>query len=233
MLTSTKASRMRFLSALVACGGLLAGVRTAQAAPEFSQWKAFTIGVEDFTGYESRSVDYNDAGGEHIEQTRSRLALALTGGSTKLGVHYFVIPHLSVGAFVGFESSPASTTTHLPGESQTNRLPTGSRALIAPRVGYALMFRPSIGVWFRAGIGYERTKYRIDEVSSGRDSFGLFSGDILLLWSPVPCFALSLGPTADLSFTGSHNERDAERRSWSNSASMQRLAMMVGLHGYF
>ena len=189
--------------------------------------------MEDFTGYESRGVKYDDASGVNVEQTRNRLALALTSGGAKFGAHYFVIPHLSVGIFVGLENSPASTTTHWPGESQTNRLPTGSRALIAPRVGYALMFRPEIGVWFRAGMGYERNKYRLDDASSARESFGLFSGDILLVWSPVPHFALSLGPSADLSFTGSHYERNAEEHSWSHSASMQRLAMMIGLHGYF
>jgi hypothetical protein len=62
---------------------------------------------------------------------------------------------------------------------------------------------------------------------------GVLSADILFAWSPVPHFCVVVGPTADLSFTGSHFVRRGNAPDWSGDASMHRLALTSGLYGYF
>lgn len=215
---------------------LLCGIESAQAAPNFSDAGSFTLSVEDITGYESRHVNYDDPDGNRSEETHNRFALAVTTGNTKVGFHYFLIPHLSLGGTIGFESSPRSVTYSNAGNrSETLHSPTGSHVVIAPRVGYALMFTPEVGLWFRGGIGYERDKQSnaLNDTDYIRNSFGILSADILLAWSPVPHFGMLVGPTGDISFTGSHYVRNPPNNNWSQDASMNRLALMAGVFGYF
>jgi hypothetical protein len=218
------------------CALLICLIEPAQAAPNFSDAGSFTLSVEDVTGYESRSTHYDDRDGDRIEETQNRFALAVTTGNTRVGFHYFVIPHLSLGGTIGFENSPRSITYANAGNrSETLHSPTGSRVVIAPRVGYALMFKPEVGLWFRGGIGYERDKQSsaLNDTDYIRNSFGMLSADIFLAWSPVPHFGVLVGPTGDIAFTGSHYVRNPPNNSWSNDAGMSRLALMAGVFGYF
>lgn len=222
-------------SVFVGCVTWFGAIESAQAAPNFSDAGSFAISAEDVTGYESRSVKYDDLDGNRMKETQNRFALAVTTGNTRIGFHYFVIPHLSLGGTIGFESSPRSATYRDNGNrSETVDSPTGSRVLIAPRVGYALMFIPEVGLWFRGGIGYERDKESnaLNDTDYIRNSFAFVSADVFLVWSPVPHFGFLFGPSADLSFTGSHYVRNPPN-SWSNDASTHRLALMAGLLGYF
>lgn len=229
--------RLRFLvGGSLGCVLLFCTLGPAQAAPNFSDAGSFVLSVEDVTGYESRNVRYDDRDGGRIEETQNRFALAVTTGNTRVGFHYFLIPHLSLGGTIGFESSPRSVTYANAGNrSETVHSPTGSRVVIAPRVGYALMFTPEVGLWFRGGFGYERDKQSnaLNDTDYIRNSFGVLSADIFLAWSPVPHFGMLAGPTGDISFTGSHYVRNPPNNNWSNDASMNRLALMVGLFGYF
>jgi hypothetical protein len=98
------------------------------------------------------------------------------------------------------------------------------------------MFTPVVGLWFRAGLGYERIKQRNGEGNTtdySRDSFMMGSADILFVVSPVPCFGFFVGPTAELSFIGSHFEHNAGALDYSNDARLRRLGITTGIIGYF
>ncbi|HEY5960905.1 MAG TPA: hypothetical protein VIV60_30325 [Polyangiaceae bacterium] len=220
--------------ALAACAVVsTVDIARSQAAPVFSEAASFAVGVEDVTGYYSRSVKYDTPQTGSIEQTRNRFGVGLVDGAVHVGFHYFIIPHLSLGGFVGFETAPSSVTVSDPPGTYTSDQPTENHLILAPRVGYALMFTEQIGLWFRGGIGYQRDKYGLGGDNYARDSLGVFSADVLFAWSPVSHFCLVVGPTADIAFMGSHFERHPNARDWSGDASMHRLALTSGLYGYF
>lgn len=236
LLTRPRCRPQYLVGCSLGCALLCCLTEPVQAAPNFSDAGSFVLSVEDITGYESKHVRYDDRDGNRSEETQNRFALAVTTGNTRVGFHYFLIPHLSLGGTIGFESSPRSITYSNAGNrSETVHSPTGSRVVIAPRVGYALMFTPEVGLWFRGGFGYERDKqsYALNDTDYIRNSFGVLSADVFLAWSPVPHFGMLVGPTGDISFTGSHYVRNPPNNNWSNDASMNRLALMVGLFGYF
>jgi hypothetical protein len=106
--------------------------------------------------------------------------------------------------------------------------------VIAPRVGYALMFTESIGLWFRGGLGYERIKRRLSQEGNyySRDSLGMASADIFFVWSPLPHFGFLIGPAGERSFTGSHFAHD-QNGNWSNDSRLYRLGVTTGIVGYF
>jgi hypothetical protein len=220
-----------FAAPVLAASLLLA--QNAAAAPVFSEAGSFAVGVEDVTGYYSRTLKYDNEQNLSREYSQNRLGIALVNGAVHVGIHYFLIPHLSLGGFVGYESAPSSVTMADPPGTYTTDQPTENHLILAPRVGYALMFTEQIGLWFRGGIGYQRDKYGLGGDNYARDSLGVLSADILFAWSPVPHLAIVVGPTGDISFTGSHYEHRPNGRDWSNDASMHRLAVTSGLYGYF
>ncbi len=80
------------------------------------------------------------------------------GGTTTLvlrpGVDYFVIPKLSVGAFVGVDhqsQSLGSTTTFG----------------VGPRVGYDIAFSDRFSIWPRVGFSFNHSTIKIDAESVG------------------------------------------------------------------
>ena len=147
-----------------------------------------------------------------------------------------MIPGLSLGGTFGFENQSASNTYQdNPGTWSTD-VPSNSRLIIAPKVGYALMLTRMAGFWFRAGLGYERQKQRNSEGDPdnySRDSFMMGSADILFVLSPVPSLGFLLGPIGEVSLVGRHFEHDAQNGDYSNDARLRRLGITTGIMGYF
>ncbi len=217
---------------------LIAPLRHAAAAPVFGEPGTFVLGAEDLTGYYAKSLKYWDRNNQTVELSRQNFSLGLATGGIRLGVHYFLIKGLSLGGTLGFESVSGSNTVQDGNGTYSVDVPTNSRLIIAPRVGYALMFTDKVGLWFRGGLGYERFKQRNsegDRASYSRDSFFMASADILFVWSPFPHFGLLIGPTGDRSLVGSHFEHSgaAATPDWSNDARLWRLGITTGLVGYF
>lgn len=215
---------------------LFVPLRQAEAAPEFGGPGTFAIGVEDITGYYARQLKFWDRTDRTVELSRSNLSLGFATGGVRLGVHYFLIPGLSLGGTVGYESNSASNTYQDNPGTWTTDIPTNTRIVIAPKVGYALMFTDKVGLWFRGGLGYERYKQRNAEGGGqgySRDSFLMASADILFVWSPVPHFGLLIGPVFENSLTGSHFEHSEQDGDYSNDARLRRLGITTGLVGYF
>src|SRR5205823_6480536 len=127
----------------------------------------------------------------------------------QLGGHYFIIPSLSIGGTIGYESRGGSFT---PAPAGNMIRPTVSKDdvstfVLMPKVGYVFMFNNVLGFWFRGGPSFVRvgssdgTDSRIKESVS----FWLLSLDALLVVSPVQHFAFYVGPQGDISFAGSHS----------------------------
>ncbi|MGC4092527.1 MAG: hypothetical protein QM756_32545 [Polyangiaceae bacterium] len=64
--------------------------------------------------------------------------------SPRLAFDYFAIDGLSLGASVGFSANSGDFKSR--------------EVLVAPRVGYALMFSETVGIWPRLGIVYQESK---------------------------------------------------------------------------
>ena len=186
------------------------------------------------TGYNVESLKYWNNVDRTVELSRSRFSLAFASGGARLGMHYFIFDKLSLGGTVGLETVSASNTYQdNPGTWSTD-VPTESHIVLAPRVGYALMFTDSIGLWFRGGIGYERIKRRQSEEGNNysRDSLAMVFADIFFVWSPLPHWGLLIGPTGDRSFVGRHFAHDQDG-NWSNDCRLYRLGVTTGIIGYF
>jgi hypothetical protein len=219
----------------IGIGALLVPISHAEAAPGFGAPASVALGVEDVTGYYSRSLKYWDRNDRTVELSRSNLSLAFATGGVRLSIHYFILQSLSLGGTLGFESGSGSNTYQDNPGTWTADVPTESRLVIAPRVGYALMFTDKVGIWFRGGIGYERMKRRLGEAGENyaRDSLAVASADVFFIWSPVSHLGFLIGPTGDLSFVGRHFEHDPQNGDWSNDARLRRIGLTSGVVGYF
>jgi len=206
----------------------------AGAAPGLADQRTMVLSVEDITGYYYRSLKYWGSDDRTVELKRSNLSLAFATGGVRLGLHYFVMPKLSLGGSIGYENVSGSNAYQDDPGTWTASVPTENRLVIAPRVGYALMFTEALGFWFRGGLGYERTKRRAAEEGEyySRDSFAMLSAEILFAWSPFPHFAMLIGPALDRSFVGMHYAHDPEG-NWSNDSRLWRIGLTSGLAGYF
>jgi hypothetical protein len=232
----------RSIVPVLATGVVLAAVKPAAAqAALIGGPSTFILSGEDMVGYFSDHVDYKDANNQDFSATRNHLSLPFRTAGVKLGLYYFVIPGLSIGGSIGFESRSGSNTYQDIGGVYTRSVATETTFLFQPKVGYLLMLTPVAGFWFRAGPGVRYDRNRANEYepdSTISDTSWHLSGDVLFVIGPVPHFGFYIGPTGDISFTGTHHvhlvpDPPAPVVDWSHSASYNRLGLGMGLLGYF
>jgi hypothetical protein len=243
----------------VAALGLLCMAKPAgaQAAAvghaRFGDQGQLAITAENLFGFSSQSATVHEPaaplGNGDVSDTNTRLGLLFgsqQGGVVPNGLrvagHYFVIPSLSIGGTIGFESRGGSGSQQdvNSGVTISQDKQNETSFVILPKVGYALMFNDIIGFWFRGGLGYASdTRHLNDAFSPDHQStsFWLVSAEALFVVSPVPNFGFYVGPTAELSFHGSFDNTNTNPQGVSTttsySASYQRLAIDTGLIGYF
>jgi hypothetical protein len=150
----------------------------------------------------------------------------------QIGGHYFIIPSLSLGASIGYESRGGSRTRP---QNQNNvivteDLPDTSSFVFIPQVGYAMMFGQVVGFWLRGGLGY----YHDGSSQPNQDShsYWFLKGNADLVVSPFQHFAFFVGPQFDLSFTGSRTETNNQGVQSSWNASYRDFGLGLGLMGY-
>jgi hypothetical protein len=123
----------------------------------------------------------------------------------RVGLDYFVIDKLSIGGSLMFLTQSGEQESELAGQSQTNDLPSSTMFVLAPRVGYALMFNDTIGFWPRGGFTFYTASTEIEaaggntEISENGFAFSL---EGLFLIAPIPNFGFTVGPTLDIGITG-------------------------------
>src|SRR5262249_42660876 len=211
----------------------------AQAQSRFGDKGQLAITGENLFAFSTQREGTSFPDGEH-SRTDNRFGFLYSQGSASpRGPHvrraFFIIPSLSIGATLGYEARGGSITTPEGNRGLVTRdTENMSTFILVPRVGYALMFNDIIGFWFRGGVGYFRigTSDPVDTRIKQSSSFGLLSLDALFVVSPVQHFGFYVGPTADISFTGSHSPTDQNGIEFYQSANHRSLGLGLGLIGY-
>lgn len=126
---------------------------------------------------------------------------SVSGGSTttvliRPAVDYFVIDHLSLGAFTGVEYSS------LPGGSTTTYG-------IGPRVGYDIPLSARFSLWPKAGLSFNSTTVKVDADAVGGLTRPSDSNNALAFNLYVPVmfhsnhYFAGFGPSLDTDLSGS------------------------------
>jgi hypothetical protein len=240
--------------AAVGCARILASVamaalcwfgaeRSAAAQTRLGDKRQLVISAENLFGWTTQRVGLSPPGGD-VSVTSSHVGFLFTGSreqdvglaspvGTQIGGHYFVMPSLSIGGTIGFDTRGASTTTPVANGTLTQDQADETTFVLLPKVGYTLALNDVIGFWFRGGIGIAHVSS--SGVGNGpdlSDTFWLFSLDALFTVTPVQHFGFYVGPETNLSFTGSHTSTARNGVETSFGASYRNFAIGTGLFGY-
>jgi len=195
-----------------------------------------TVGVENITGYEATTRKFNNIDNTEITDTTTRFSLFLKNGA-RIGVHYFLVPHVSLGGSLGYESTAGSVSQPDAGGNYSVDKETDTQFLLHFKAGYLLNLSNSAGFWFRAGPGMNRTSFHPNQTGQHvvHQTFWTLGLDVLFVYAPVPMVGFFAGPTGDMSFVGRHSEDYIQpgNLSYSHSASYRRLGLDFGLMGMF
>jgi hypothetical protein len=131
---------------------------------------------------------------------------------------YFITDHWSLGGALAYE------TTNFSSNNNRGAGPDTTEFLFNPRVGYAHMFGRVVGIWPRAGITYH------SEVQDGGDNINGFALGIEaeFVFVPAQHFAILLGPSFDLDFTG----RTRPNQGSQVDHGYRSIGLQVGLLGW-
>ncbi len=193
-----------------------AGTASAQeAGTGFGSKGQFAVGAERLFGivFTSRSQD-NVVGGVNVTTTNKytnvNLLVNATGPITtgyavpRISFDYFVINGLGVGGSIGYFHVSGSVKQEGGGQSVTQDTGTANGFLLAPRVGYAFMFTPMLGIWPRGGITF------VHSGSEDTDGYPNSSSNALALTlevpfviTPVPHVGFQVAPIFDIGLSGS------------------------------
>ena len=212
---------MNLYSRFFAASALLATALApsiASADTSFGGEGQFILSADRLFGFTVASIKRSPEDGDNY-QKQSVSNLSLLGISSvattplnpylspNFGIHYTVIPALTIGGNLGYarasgssETKEGNTTTKTDGEP-TNVL------LISPKVGYIINLAPNFSLWLRGGITYYRGWSSDEEddnnkVSTTWSGFGL-NIDPQLVFSPAEHVGITLGPVLDIPLTGS------------------------------
>jgi len=217
----------------------------ATETPAFAQAQQFgdrgqlVITAENLMGISVERIGWDVANNTETSTTNNRFGLLYSRSTGSLrapwiGGHYFVIPNLSIGATIGFETQGGSQTSTQGGTTVTTDRDNSSAFVFLPKVGYALMFNNMVGFWFRGGPGVAH--YGTSNPNTSRSdawNFWFLSLDALLVVTPVQYFAFYAGPQLNLSFTGSYSQTNNNGSTVSWDASYRSFSIDAGIIGYF
>ena len=238
-LSFTRTAVRFFVGASVAGLTFLFCGRDASAQTRFGDKGQLAITGENLFAFSSERSGESFPDGEH-SVNNTRFGFLYSQGSPtprgpQVGGHYFVIPSLSIGATLGYESRGGSRTDPQGMRGIITRdLDSSSTFVFVPKVGYALMFNNIIGFWFRGGLGFFRigTTDATNSMIKDSNTYWMLSLDAFFVVSPVQHFGFYVGPQADLSFAGSHSTTEGNGITTSQSASYRSLGLGLGLIGY-
>jgi hypothetical protein len=159
-----------------------------------------------------------------------------------LGLHYSVIPALTLGASLGLTRLTSKTTTEIgSNKTETKGDPT-TTLLLAPRVGYIFFFSNAFYLWARGGISYYQSS------SSGEQTVGTqttktesttsalaLSLDPMFVFTPVARFGFLFGPVLDYGVSGkSKTETTIGTNTTPNEVDFKttNFGFQFGLMGY-
>ncbi len=128
----------------------------------------------------------------------------------RLGLDYFVVDRVSVGAAFTYASDSGKFDQTVSGQNGRQQFDVSqSSILIAPRAGYAYMFSEVAGIWPRVGVSYASIKSVHDDGQDKQEStqnmFAL-GVEALLVILPVSHAGFTVGPTVDFPLYGKGKE---------------------------
>jgi hypothetical protein len=148
----------------------------------------FVLSAEQLFGYTYRRVSFT--GGHNSTNTFSLLADSQGTGASgyswpRLGFDYFVLKGISLGGAASFfrESGGGSSLTGFD---------------LAPRVGYATMVGPWLGVWPRLGFAY---------IHASSQYYSAVTLDVPLVITATPHLAILVTPALDLGIAGTNSTK--------------------------
>lgn len=168
----------------------------------------------------------------------------------RLSFDFFVAEGISVGGSAGFIRGTSKYERKVNGNGATADGPTITAFAFAPRVGYAMMFDDTLGLWIRGGVTYMNIKAKSEESQGTQTIEGTNSVNYLdltveapFIISPAPNFAITVGPVIDFPLSGkskdeqkvtdSANGQTNTTESETEYTKTQNLGIAVGLVGWF
>ncbi len=218
--------------------GLGSVTRVAGAVERFGGAGAFAVSGERLTGFVFASDKSEQEG---ITTTVNRTTISFLGSAyagavnvyslPRIAFDFFPINGLSLGGSLALISLSSKTKSESQGVSVERDEGSIFGFLFSPRVGYAAMFSPKVGIWPRGGITYWSTKTSPGD--SSNDSSATMSRIALtieapLVISPVPHTAIYVGPTLDLGLGGS-NKTTTDLGATSTESSVDHTGTDIGV----
>ena len=227
------------LSAMLMAASALCAARGARADERFAHAGNFAISAERLMGI-VYATDKAEGTISNTDKSTSitflyNPAAVLTNYSyPRIAFDYFPIDGLSLGGSVGFLSLSRSETVSGGNVSQDQDLGSTFGFLINPRVGYAFMFSPKVGLWPRGGITFNSLHTSGDNDASATNSRLALTIEAPLVIVPIPHVAIYVAPTLDLGLSGS-NSTKAANTSTTNSVdhTATDIGLQAGLGMYF
>jgi hypothetical protein len=216
----------------------------------FGSQGQFAVTLEDLFGVYSDHASYTDLNNVDHSETSTRFSLLfsthgggefnVTAPASTVGFHYFIIPGLSIGGNIGYESRSGSVDVQVANGTVSQDTGTDSTFIFEPKVGYALMLSDLLGFWFRGGPGLAiDAEYPNagDTVTENKATYWLFDADALFVVTPVNHLGFYVGPGLDISFTGTYTatarQPNGTAASNSFSSSYHRFKLGFGAIAYF
>jgi hypothetical protein len=236
-------------AAVASC--LLGATREAAAGPlDFDRGNFFIATGERMFGFGLTSTKTEiSVGSQTSTTTQSTTGIGLltpAGGNVAntpaLGLHYSVIPALTLGASLGLTRTSSKTTTEVGGKSETTEGDPTTGILFAPRVGYIFFFSDAFYLWARGGVSYYQTSSsgeqttgtQTTKTSTSTSSLAL-SLDPMFVFTPVTRFGFMFGPVLDYGVSGkSKTESTTGSTTTTNEIDFKttNFGFMFGLMGY-
>jgi hypothetical protein len=227
------------VTSLLTLGMLCFTARNASAADNFGSAGTFAIGGERLFGLVVSSLE-QERGAITTTQHRTSFTLlnnGITGlatgySSARIAFDYFPINGLSLGGSVGFFNLSASQEQENGGVSVDTDQGSQHGFIIAPRVGYAFMFSPKVGLWPRGGITYLTASTDRDNGNDLSTHALALTIEAPLVIAPVPHVAFLVGPTLDLGLSGS-TDITAGSVTTSSDLKATDIGVQAGITVYF
>lgn len=217
---------------LVSVGAILAACLWSQAASAqvFGSKGDAAFGAERLMGVHSDHVSQDSAvaGNPGIDDDVTTFGLGFFGHSAatpfdlpRITFDYFIADNWSLGGALAYQTTSVTVNNDRGGVTD---IADGSEFLFNPRVGYAHMFGRVVGIWPRAGLSYHS-----ETVTNAQNVNGFALGvEAQFVFVPAQHFAILLGPSLDLDFTG----RTKPNQGSQVDHGYRSIGLQVGLLGW-
>jgi len=244
-------------SRVVTLGVLLTGslVSASAAAEQLADSGTFALGVDRMFGYVSytNSYDSTTAAGvktSHEETVSNFALLGRTGGFSlnnipssagqvpRISFDAFLGPGITLGGSIMYDYYSIGDKTA--GQENPDK-PSVGFWLFSPRVGFAMMFTPQIGIWPRAGItylhvsiddSYTNPTTGVKTTNTTSVSQLSYTMDVNLIIAPIPHVGFTVGPTFDYLLSQSESQTPPDTTPNSNYKA-HALGLQAGIFVWF